>query len=214
MCADTSWFREYVSALELRLQEPLPGLSGQREMAPEGRIPRSYDPAPAHARYGAVLLLLFPRNGELLIPFIERPADDTPHGGQIALPGGGYEANERFPTDTALREAREEVALSSAQLRVLGALTPLYIGVSNYSVVPVLGASGEEPDLTPDPREVERVHLLNVDALDRGREERSFASRRGCVTAPCFTAGGVSVWGATAMMLSEFLRLHRDLAGH
>jgi 8-oxo-dGTP pyrophosphatase MutT (NUDIX family) len=211
MCGDPDWFTQYASALEDRLQDVLPGIDAQREMAPAGRFPPDYDPAPPDARYGAVLLLLFPREVRMVAPFIRRPSDDTPHGGQIALPGGGLEGHERFPTDTALREAREEIGVAPGSLRVLGALTPLYIWVSNYSVVPVVAVTPYEPVFTADPGEVEEVLLLGVDDLDAGRDEQSFATPRGRVSAPCFHTGGVSVWGATAMILSEFLQLHREL---
>ncbi len=210
------WFDDYAARLEARLAEPLPGLSVQRQMAPEGRIPENYDPIPDNARQGAVLVLLYRHEGRMVIPFIRRPEDDTPHAGQIAFPGGGFDEGDEFPVGTALREAWEEVGVAEAEVRVLGVLTPLYIWVSNYSVHPVVGVTSVPPAFSINPREVESLEIVGVDQLAASRTQETFLARGYRIVAPCFAADGVSIWGATAMMLNELVVIHEELrrSGH
>ncbi|MFW5729578.1 MAG: NUDIX hydrolase, partial [Spirochaetota bacterium] len=104
-------FEDYIARLEARLAEPLPGLPAQRRMAPEGRSPERYDPTPEHARQGAVLVLLYRHEGRIVMPFIRRPEDDTPHAGQIAFPGGKRDTCDADLGACALREAEEEIGL-------------------------------------------------------------------------------------------------------
>lgn len=207
----TEDFRSYLHALERRLAQPLPGLDAQRRMAPEGRIPADYSPTPPEARYGAVLLLLYPSPDGVVVPFIRRPADDTPHGGQIAFPGGGFDHGDQFPDGTAIREAWEEVGLDGSRLRVLGVLTPLYIWVSNYSVFPVVASMEEPPRFSLNPTEVESLEIIALEDLHPARSRDTFDARGHRIVAPCFTVDAVRIWGATAMMLNEFMVLHEGL---
>jgi 8-oxo-dGTP pyrophosphatase MutT (NUDIX family) len=129
----------------------------------------------------------------------------------VAFPGGGYEAGDAFPEGTALREASEEVGVDSSSVRVLGALTPLYIWVSNYSVYPVIAVTETPPRFTLNPTEVEDLEIVRLEALHGSRTEQTFAARGYRIVAPCFATEGVSIWGATAMMLNELILLHGEL---
>ncbi len=204
-------FEDYIARLEARLAEPLPGLPAQRRMAPEGRSPERYDPTPEHARQGAVLVLLYRHEGRIVMPFIRRPEDDTPHAGQIAFPGGGFDEGDHFPVGTALREAWEEVGVKQESVRILGRLTPLYISVSNYSVHPVVGVTAVPPAFSINPREVESLEIVGIDNLPGSRTQETFPARGYRIVAPCFAADGVSIWGATAMMLNELVVIHEEL---
>ncbi len=209
---DTSTsFADYVEALQRRLGEPLPGIAAQSQMAPEGRIPEDYDAVPDGARRGAVLVLLYWDGGDIVIPFIRRPEDETPHAGQIAFPGGGYEQGDTFPGGTALREAWEEIGVDATAVRILGTLSPLYIWVSNYSVYPVVGVTETPPRFTLNPTEVEDLEIVRLEALHGSRTEQTFAARGYRIVAPCFATNRVSIWGATAMMLNELILIHGEL---
>lgn len=189
------------------------GLQAQLTMAPAGRIPDDYNPRPEGARQGAVLMVLSrdPQRG-LEIPLIERTDNGGPHGGQIALPGGGMEREDRGDvTRTALREAREEIGTSKDDLEVVGTLFPLFVPVSNYSITPVVAVTGDSgllwSKLTANPSEVQRILRVSVPALFSGRRNVSL-SRYGIErTVPAFVASvgddDIVVWGATAMMLAE-----------
>jgi 8-oxo-dGTP pyrophosphatase MutT (NUDIX family) len=130
------------------------------------------------------------------------------HGGQVSLPGGVVDAGETFE-QAALREAREEVGLSTDLVRVLGALTPLDIPVSGFRLHPIVGVSERRPELTPAAREVARIlepaidALLAPDCVVHARRARDGVA----MTVPGFHLEGVEIWGATAMVLAEFLSL-------
>ncbi len=211
-------FRAYCDAMAHRLATTLPGVDGQKLMAPPGRCPGDYRSQPPRARRGAVLLLLLPglpeasQLTEPMLPLIERPHDGSVHSGQVALPGGSYEAPESFPVDTAIREAKEEIGLNPAAVTVLGRLSSLYIPPSNFSITPVVAASRQrQVSFVPEPREVARVILADVATLSGSRVEAQVVGSTGARVAPCYQVEGHNVWGATAMILSEFLLLHVDV---
>ncbi len=107
---------------------------------------------------------------------------------------------------TALRETEEEIGVNSQRIRIIGKLTELYIPPSNYVVFPYVGYLDEIPDFIRDPKEVEAIievalsKLMNAD----NRKERNILVRGMEILAPCYIIDDVTIWGATAMILSEF----------
>ncbi|MCF7824782.1 MAG: CoA pyrophosphatase [Candidatus Marinimicrobia bacterium] len=188
------------------LKDPLPGWDAQKRLMPEGRqrleLPQFDDLHPA-----AVLIALFPRDDKWHFPLIKRSSDGFAHSGQIALPGGRKEGSET-DTETALREAHEEVNLSSEQVEVIGKMSPLPIPVSLHMVQPIVGMVNSTPHFQPDPREVEEIFYLSLEELVSTPitfEKRSFQDRTWDI--PHFHIQGHKVWGATGMILSEFRQL-------
>ena len=126
----------------------------------------------------------------------------------MSLPGGVVDPGETFE-QAALREAHEEVALRLDAVRVLGALTPLDIPVSGFRLHPIVAVQLSRPELTPSDGEVARILEIGVNELLNpeyfGTTERQ---RDGVAyTVPAFRVAGVEIWGATAMVLAEFLAL-------
>ena len=130
------------------------------------------------------------------------------HGGQVSLPGGVIDAGETVE-QAALREAHEEVALPPDAVRVLGRLTPLDIPVSGFRLHPVVAVADAPQTLTPSDREVARILIVAIDALkDPAAFVARDAERDGVrFVIPGFHVAGVEIWGATAMVLAEFLVL-------
>ena len=83
----------------------------------------------------AALLLLYPLDDAPHVLLTVRAGRLTQHGGQVSLPGGGVEGTETV-RDAALREATEEVGIDTAGVRILGALSTLYIPVSDFALHP------------------------------------------------------------------------------
>ena len=182
-------------------------------MAPRTRVDTRYRTVPDDARHGAVLILLLDTEHGPAIPLIVRTDDGTTHGGQIGLPGGGFEDGDSFPVGTAIRETEEEIGAQTDAIEVLGRLTPLYIWVSNYHITPVVGYyRGDHRAFVANPAEVERILVRGVGELAAGRTRRSVEARGLRVRVPAYVAGDVEVWGATAMVLSEFFVIHREVA--
>jgi 8-oxo-dGTP pyrophosphatase MutT (NUDIX family) len=130
------------------------------------------------------------------------------HGGQVSLPGGGVEPGEAFE-QAALREAHEEIGLTLERVRVLGALTPLDIPVSGFRLHPIVAIRETRPTLAPSDGEVARILEIAVDELlDPARLMRTVREYDGAgLTVPAFHVAGEEIWGATAMVLAEFLSL-------
>jgi 8-oxo-dGTP pyrophosphatase MutT (NUDIX family) len=170
------------------------------------RLRPSWPGNPARIRHAAGLLLLFPRGGDAHVVLTLRAETLGRHRGQVSLPGGVVEPGEAFE-QAALREAHEEISLSSAGVDILGALTPIDIPVSGFRLHPIVGASDRAPSLTPADGEVARILEVAVaDLLAPGAVvtvERERDGRRFPV--PAFRVDGEEIWGATAMVLAEFL---------
>jgi 8-oxo-dGTP pyrophosphatase MutT (NUDIX family) len=194
--------------LSVALTGPLPGAKAQRLMAPRPRRPWPDGRAPEQIRYAAGLLLLFPIGGRAHTVLTVRSHTLDRHGGQVSLPGGVAEAGESLE-QAALREAHEEVALASEDVRVLGALTPLDIPVSGFRLHPIVAAAPERPVLAPSDSEVARILEVPIgELLDPAHRITVSRSRDGQQLAvPVFQVAGVEIWGATAMVLAEFLAL-------
>lgn len=190
-----------IKALRTMLQAPLPGWDAQRSLMPEGRDAL---PPPDNLHPAAVLIALYSVQDEWHFPLIKRSTDGFAHSGQIALPGGRQEGSET-DIETALREAEEEVNLSPTQIQIIGKTSPLPIPVSRHLVQPVVGFTLSHPEFHPDPREVAQIFSVSISSLrdlEIKFEDRRFKER--LWTVPYFEIQGHKVWGATAMILSEF----------
>ncbi len=199
--------RDFVRELPERLNRPKPGFKAQLSMAPEPRPgQRIYTEVENSCLKAGVMLLLFPQNGDLRLPLIRRTKTVLHHRDQIGFPGGRIEGSENFE-QAALRETREELGVPANLIKILGWLTPLYIPPSNYCVYPVVGLAAGRPAFSPLADEVAEVievplgHLLNPS--NRRKETRIIRGQP--VEVPYFAFGEHKIWGATAMILAEFL---------
>jgi 8-oxo-dGTP pyrophosphatase MutT (NUDIX family) len=170
-------------------------------------------PAPGTAeipgRPAAVLVLLYPDDeGDARVVLIERPTrDGRHHSGEVSFPGGKAEPEDDDAVATALREAAEEVGLDAtrAGVRIVGLLDRLWIPVSDFAVTPVLAIADRRPELAPAPAEVVRIveprlatFLPDVPIATVERTIRGWSLRYGH-----YEVDGLSVWGATARVLSQ-----------
>lgn len=187
------------------LQRALPGEAAQLLMAPTFR---GSFPDQGHAHRAAVLILLYPSQGETKLVFIKRNEYEGPHSGQVSFPGGAWEATDGCLEHTALRECREEIGVRES-IEILGALSPLHIPVSNFLVSPFVGWMENTPVFHPDRSEVQYViEVLLRELLDPAiRDSETLYHNTHPVEAPFYRVGSDKIWGATAMMLSEFLEV-------
>lgn len=190
----------------------LPGLTAQLRLAPMPRV--GWDPhqVPAGLRDAAALLLVYPEEGAWRLPLTVRGAALRSHTGQVSLPGGSVDADESIEM-AALREASEEIGVPPAAVRVLGRLTPLHIPVSGFLLHPVVGVADGRPTFLPAEWEVARIievpvaDLLDPAVVKRERRQRQRNGETIDVDVPFFDVDGEKVWGATAMVLAEFLAM-------
>jgi 8-oxo-dGTP pyrophosphatase MutT (NUDIX family) len=203
---------ETAAGLLTRLPDPLPPpavvmmpvLMGGSEARPPA-MPRS----PGSGRPAAVLVLLYPGDeGDARVVLIERTtADGHHHSGEVSFPGGKSEPGDGHPAATALREASEEVGLDPvvAGVRVVGHLDRMWIPVSDFDVTPVLALAERAPNLAASPFEVARIieapvarFLPDAPVTMVERTIRDWPLRYGS-----YELDGLSVWGATARILSQ-----------
>lgn len=201
-------FTNVIAQVDAALRRDLPGRAAQARLAP---VPRRQWPAGfnhARIRHAAGLLLVFPVEDHAHLVLTVRAGTLGRHGGQVSLPGGVVEPGETLEA-AALREAHEEIGLSLEPVRVLGALTPLDIPVSGFRLHPIVAASETRPALAPAHSEVARILEVAVDELlDPARLRHTAREREGvALTIPGFHVAGEEIWGATAMVLAEFLAL-------
>jgi 8-oxo-dGTP pyrophosphatase MutT (NUDIX family) len=200
-------YSDVVNRLERKFAQPLPGSAAQDLLAPRPRREWPTGFNPARVRLAAGLLLVFPNESDAHIVLTVR-ADRVRHGGQVSLPGGAVDPGETFER-AALREAHEEVGLAPDHVRVLGALTPLDIPVSGFRLHPIVAAAPRRPALKPSDGEVARILEVSLDDLLQSDRltEREWTRDGRTLRVPAFVVHDVEIWGATAMVLAEFLVL-------
>ena len=155
-----------------------------------------------------MLILLYPdAAGDARVVLTERASRDGHHSGEVSFPGGAAEPADHDIVATALREAAEEIALDAdaAGLRVVGTLERFWIPVSDFEVTPVVAVVAQRPSLTASPAEVARIVEPPVARFLPGapieiveRTIRDWPLRYGA-----YQVDGLSVWGATARILSQ-----------
>lgn len=200
-------FTTFIEKLTLRLQEPLPGKQAHDKMASDSRLKLKFPSPGERTRESAVLILFYPSQNKIFLPLILRPQYDGVHGGQMAFAGGRAEKEDESLVRTALREAQEEIGVRLTDIKVIGQLTKLFIPPSNFFVQPVVGYMTHKPDFYPDAREVDKVIEITLeDMTNPAIKGRKILNVRGVeIDAPFYEIHGNTVWGATAMMISELL---------
>ena len=206
-----------VDTLRTRLAGPLPGREAQYKMAGLRRIQElGPNPVPPpNARIACVLNLLHRQGNAWHTVLIQRTTNPRDrHSGQVSFPGGSWDDRDGELSNVALREAEEEVGVPQQYVEIIGRLTELYIPVSNFLVHPFVGVLHGLANFHPQPGEVETI-LTPALSIFRSPDRRKVSDVRvgeeGLVlkNVPYFDVDGHMVWGATAMIISEFQELLR-----
>lgn len=202
----------FIRQLSNRYALGLPGREHQMKMAVLSRY-KSMDTPPS-ARQACVLLLLFPKANEWHILLTERTSNTNPnsrHSGQISFPGGRLEPEDDSLAACALRETYEEVGIPPEIVNIIGPLTELYIPVSNFQVFPFLAWTHYTPQYMRQETEVQSIieaplsifkDVENMKTTDIRVNESLILT-----DVPYYHFKGHVIWGATAMILSEFMQL-------
>ena len=171
---------------------------------------------PENVRQAAILILLFPVADKIQTVFISRALHHSDvHSGQVSFPGGQLELQDAHLEACAVRETQEEIGVEVSGQNIIGRLSPLYIPVSNFLVTPIMASIPYTPEFVPDRLEVESIlpvpmtHLLDAENL--GMMDMELSSGRKVTNVPYFMVEERTIWGATAMILSECLHLVREL---
>jgi len=162
---------------------------------------------PDTAQASAVLAALFERDGDTQVVLTRRSWDLRHHTGEMSFPGGRADATDADLAATALREAEEEVGLDPAEVEIIGQLDTITTVSGRSLIVPFVGVLDDEPELRPEPGEVDAIVIVAFAELllaEVWREEVWEISEIE-LEMRFFELVGDTVWGATAVMLRQLL---------
>jgi len=203
----------FTQKLEERLETDLPGKNSQFKFRVKANQPYNFNNTEKEAIPSAVLILLYEKDGELHFILTERTQTVDSHKGQISLPGGAQEDDEVL-SQTAKRETHEEIGIDPSHVNVIGELSPLFVPVTGFLIYPFIGSITQHFDIVIAENEVEAAFSVRLlDLMDDAVEKKEKRELRGFeVEIPYFLLDGKKVWGATAMILSEFKQVLMDIS--
>lgn len=210
-------FTKFINSISKIENIELPTRDSQFKMAPPYReeLIKNQKNKFYNAKQAAVLALFYPdRNYITHLVLILRKTYKGVHSAQVGLPGGKREPEDLSLKQTALRETEEEIGVNVRDIKILKALSNIYIPPSNYIVQPFLGISEITPKFIKQDEEVEGIieialkDLINDDVVIKKNVLTSYNTK---IEVPAFNLNGHVVWGATAMMLSEIKDLLKPL---
>ncbi len=196
---------------------PLPGERAHYKMTPAFRVQEleAIKFKAKNPKKAGVMALFYPDNQQLTnILLILRNTYQGVHSNQIAFPGGKAEKMDIDLLQTALRETQEEVGVNPDQIEVIKLLSKVYIPPSNFEVQPFLGLSKGSTSFKIQPSEVEAlIEVRLTDFLDDANVYTQYLSTSYAknIAVPAFHLNDQTVWGATAMMLSEIKDLLKQV---
>lgn len=154
----------------------------------------------------AAVMMLFTDTANSELIFTLRAQHLKNHPGEVAFPGGMWEAEDKTLLDTALRESHEEIGLPAAAVKVLGACKPRATR-AGVRVTPFVGVIHPDVELTPSPDELDAVFRVPLSAFRSGIQTRtdvfSFAGKSWRI--PAYHHQGYEIWGFTAALTNEII---------
>ena len=210
-------FDEFLISLSKVKKIPLPAKASQFKMSPPFReeLIEMYKESIKIANRAGVMALFYPdKEQQTKLVLILRNTYKGVHSAQISFPGGKFEPNDISLKKTAIRETFEEIGIPEQNIEVIKQLTEVYIPPSNFFVQPFLGVIKETPIFIRQEDEVEEVievslnHFIKDSNVISTTVKTSYSIE---VEVPAYQLNGHTVWGATAMMLSEIKDLLKNI---
>ena len=164
---------------------------------------------PFPLRKSAVMILLFVRDGRLKTIMIER-TDIGVHAGQISFPGGKSEPSDADSIETAIRETMEEIGVRVRREDVIGDLPSVKVPFSKFEIFPVVAFVEDAGNFVRSENEVKRVMEVDLDDLYKTLSTYKIAVAGGESEVPGYLCGKSVVWGATAMIVAEMMKVIGD----
>ncbi len=202
-----------IGLIKQRLLENLPGFGSQKKMAviKVNKLIELAFKVPSNPKPSAVSIVLFPYKDDIGFFLTERTHTVDHHKGQISFPGGAQDKNETL-METSLRETKEEIGIDS-DLELIGTLSSLYTPVSDFLIHPYIWYADSIPETTLNNNEVSNIFTIPLnDLLDNQIVGTMPKQIKGVnINVPCFHFSNCNCWGATAMILSEFKDILKNL---
>ena len=136
-----------------------------------------------------------------------RPQTMRKHPGQVAFPGGRMDESDADLIAAALREAREEIALPSHLVTIIGPLDE-YRTVTDYTITPIMAVIPPDLALCPNPHEVAAIFEVPLSfLLDPANHTLQDVEWQGQMRQYWeMQWDGHRIWGATAAMIVNLSR--------
>lgn len=165
-------------------------------------------------RVAAVLFAMYPMQGSWYALLMQRTKYPGVHSGQVSIPGGEREAMDTNLMETARREFEEEVGVAIPSDIIFGPLSERFIPPSRFAVSPYLAILPQRPQWNIDPKEVDSIIEFKVESLltEGAMRPVEMEVAPGIFhSMPAYPIQGNEVWGATALILTEFLEHWKQL---
>ncbi len=191
--------------------ESTPSAAALALLLPDALASRDRVSLAPSGRDAGVMLILYDVDGRGHLVLTRRSDSVAHHRGEVALPGGRTEAQDRDLLDTALRETEEEIGVPREALAILGPLDDVHTIASGFTVSPWLAHHpGGRPRMTAEESEIARimeVSLADVLAADRR------LPRHADIATLRYPLMGEDVWGMTARILRNLADVVHRVAG-
>lgn len=171
----------------------------------------SYEPVTvpdAGMRRSAVLVPLLLDPTGVRVVLTRRTEDLSSHAGQISFPGGRIDPSDASAAHAALRETHEELGVDPSTVQIVGRIDEIVI-LTRHHVTPVVGTLPASTVFHPNPREVALVLRVPLDELlqEERWERHAHTWNNSRFHMWELTYEGERIWGATALMLRQFVEL-------
>jgi len=193
----------------------LAGANAHGIFSPPSRPVFTYDQVlEKNPKFAAVNIVLYLKDNEWYFPLIVRSENERDrHSGQISFPGGKREELDKDFAQTAIRETSEEIGIEKHYVRIIRELSPIYIPPSNFYVYPFISYTKKNPEFILQQSEAVEVIEFPITSFLNLPDSPEIMALPGAGghEVPVINFNGYIIWGATAMILSEFSQLIKKM---